>query len=205
MAFPVELASTLTGATVWQLNRWRQDGLLIPEVQDRRPPLYSFRDLVALRTVVWLKRATSLQRVRRALAHLDEFDLTDHPAAYTFATDGRTIAVDTPDGLVDLLQRPGQGAFSLADVYLSFRTTTGRLVPDFRRPRAHLEVNARRLGGWPTIADSRVPFDTIAELVEDESVGPRDVARFYPSVSEEAVRDAVDFAADVRSRRRAAG
>ena len=95
MVFPIELAATLSGASRTQLNRWRSTGLLVPEIQAYRPPLYSFRDLVALRAVVFLRAETSLQRVRRAFANLPEMNFSEHPAEYKLATDGRTIVIWT--------------------------------------------------------------------------------------------------------------
>ena len=62
MALPIGAASVLSGANVWQLERWRGPRLLVPEANAHRPPLHSFRDLVAPRTVVRLRAETSLQK-----------------------------------------------------------------------------------------------------------------------------------------------
>ena len=205
MAFPVELASVLTGASISQLRRWSSRGLIIPEVRPKRPMLYSFRDLVALRSVMWLRTETSLQRVRKALANLSAYDLTDHPSAYKFATDGRTISVWTDDGFMDLVQRPGQYEIhTLADFYRPFQNRAGEQVVDFERPMKYLRVNARRMGGWPTIEGTRVPYDSIASLLEGDEVTPAQVKRFYPAVSAAGARDAAAFGRLVEARRRSA-
>lgn len=107
MSFPVDLTAALSGATRHQLYRWRRTGLLVPEGSPTRPALYSFRDVVALRTVVRLRSETSLQKIRAAFAALPEFDLTDHPSRYRFATDGRSVAVQTEDGFLDLVKNKG--------------------------------------------------------------------------------------------------
>ena len=152
MSFPVELTAALSGASVHQLQRWRSSGLLMPELTDRKPALYSFRDVVALRTVVWLRSEVSLQKIRTAVSKLPEYDLTDHMSEYQFATDGRTIAVSTDEGYLDLVKKPGQyQLFNLAQIFEPFVAKSGENVVDFRRPREHLSVDARRLGGWPTI------------------------------------------------------
>lgn len=204
MSFPVELAAALSGASVHQLHRWRNTGLLVPEASQERPVQYSFRDLVAVRTVVRLRSETSLQKIRTAVMNLPEYDLTDHMSGYTFATNGKTIAVSTDDGFLDLVKKPGQyHLFSLADIYKPFTAKSGEHVVDFRRPRQHLQVDARRLGGWPTIEGTRVPYDTIAQVVDDVTVTADEVGHFYPGVSAEAARDAVDFDEYVRSRRKA--
>jgi uncharacterized protein (DUF433 family) len=202
MTFPIDLTSALTGASVYQLRRWRRTRLLVPEVRAYRPPLYSFRDVVAVRTVVWLRKEVSLQRIRRALANLPVFDFTEHPAQYKFATDGVSIGVlDEYDQVVDLVLKPGQiQVFSLAEVFRKFQTKQGQLVADFQQPKNHLEVRAARLGGWPTIANTRVPYDDVANLLREGDVTPDEVPSFYPSVSPEAALDALEFDREVRSR-----
>jgi uncharacterized protein (DUF433 family) len=173
--FPTNLTSVLTGASAGQLRHWNRTGLLVPEVATGSRLLYSFRDVVALRTVVRLRTETSLQKVRLAFATMPALDF-------------------------DLVANPGQyEIFSLADVFEPFRTKRGVTVVDFLHPRKRLEVRAGRMGGWPTIINTRVPYDTIADLVAGGDVALDQVSYYYPGVDAEAARDAVDFHASVRS------
>jgi uncharacterized protein (DUF433 family) len=201
--FPTDLTSTLTGASVRQLRRWNATGLLIPEVQARRRLRYSFRDVVALRTVVRLRsEAASLQKVRRAFANMPALDFTEHPSKYRFGTNGKTIVIADDDGnTTDLVGNPGQYQMhSLAEIFKPFRTNRGEAVVDFLRPRRHLEIRAGRMGGWPTIAATRIPYDTIANLLSGGDIAPEQVGYYYPEVDAEAARDALDFHSYVRSR-----
>lgn len=196
MSFPVDLAAVLSGASVSQLHNWRRTDLLRPETQSN-PVLYSFRDVVALRVFVKLRSEVPLQRVRKALNRLKEWDLAEHPSAYQLLTDGGSIFLVEEGRAVDLVRKPGQRVLlSLEDAFLPFDNLQGRHIVDFRRPRPRLEVREQRLGGWPTIADTRVPYDTVAKLVVG-GIDPVDVPRFYPTVSEQAARDAVDFQHEV--------
>lgn len=175
--------------------------MLVPQINAKRPPLYSFADLVLLRTVVHLRADTSIQKIRKALSNLSDFDLNEHPSEYRFGTDGRTVVVWTDETFMDLVRNPGQMVIvTLADIYEPFLSPRGEVVVDFRRPREHLEVNPRRLGGWPTIEGSRIGFDTISTLMEGGDLEPEQVAQFYPTVSPAAVADAVDFAKHVKDR-----
>ncbi len=199
MAFPLNLTATLTGASTHQLRRWSRDGILTPEGHPRRPMLYSFRDLIALRAIVFLRSETSLQRVRKALNNLDVMDLTEHPSEYTFATDGHTIGVldEANNAMVDLVKQPGQlSDISLAQTFDSFTTHSGKQVADFLQPRPRLAVNPRRMAGWPTIEGTRITYDTIADLVDGQSIRAEDVPLYYP-VTPADVADAVDFAREV--------
>ncbi|WP_160094591.1 DUF433 domain-containing protein [Rhodococcus sp. T7] len=198
MSFPIELTAALTGASVNQLRRWSRAGLVTPEIRPSRPMLYSFRDLVALRSVCYLRSEVSLQKVKTAFSNLSEHDLTEHPAAYRFATDGTTVVVWNEDRFMDLVKNPGQFELvTINDVYRSFTNSSDRVVSDFEHPRENLSVAPDRIGGWPTIRGTRVPFDTIADLVADGDVTADEVPDFYPTVSPSAVADAVSFQEEV--------
>jgi uncharacterized protein (DUF433 family) len=202
--FPAELASVLSGASMGQLAHWRSSGLLVPE-ESSNPVRYSFRDVVTLRTVMRLRTDLSLQKVRKAFANLPVYNFTEHPSEYRFGTDHKTIAVLDNEHWMDLVGKPGQyDVFTLADVFQPFTTQAGREVVDFRRPRKHIRVNGARMGGWPTIAGTRVAYDTVAILMEDGSLDAEDVNHFYPTVPVEAVGDAVELAEMVAAARSSA-
>lgn len=200
MAFPADLTSVLTGASIHQLRRWRSSGLAVPEVRESRPMLFSFRDVVALRTIVWLRSNISLQRIRTAFSNLDVLDFTEHPSKYKFATDGKTIVVADEAGLgVDLVKQPGQPSlFTLAEVFAAFDNIHAQPVVDFRRPRKNIAVNGRRMGGWPTVTGTRVTYDAVARLVDNKTVFIDDVPHFYPGVTAEAAADAISLSEQVQ-------
>lgn len=203
MSFPVDLTVTMTGVTRYQLQHWRKTELLVPEVNAYRPPLYSFRDLIALRTVARLRLEASLQKVRQAFKNLPVFELTEHPSAYQFATDGKSIAVWTDAGFMDVVKSPGQYHFyTFDDVFRPFVNKRGDEVIDFQAPRPKLSVDPHRLGGWPTIAGTRVPYDTIASALRGGDLRPEDVRHYYPGVSKAAAKDALSFADQVEAQRK---
>lgn len=194
MSFPVNLTSVLTGLTESQLRNLRKKEIVVPEVRKERPPLYSFRDLVALRSIARLRAEHSAQGIAKAFKNLDLEDLTEHPSMYKFGAVDGTIVIDRDGQAMDLLRRPGNMmAYTFEEVTRAFSGWRGKEVVDFNKPHRNVEVSYGRLGGWPTIADTRVPFDTISDLVDMKTVFPEDVQDFYPTVSEQAAADAVDF------------
>lgn len=198
MAFPLPLTSVLTGVTPSQLSRWRAKGLVIPEIRPYRPPLYSYRDLVLLRTMAYLRAETTAQRVTTAFSNLDLFHLTDHPAEYQFGTDGRTIFVEHEGKALDLVRRPGDiTLMPFTEVLDSFPNFKGEPVPSLANPADGIAVRPQRLAGWPTIENTRVPYDTISTLVDFHTVFPSDVSAHYPSVSEVQAQQALAFDAKV--------
>lgn len=199
MAFPVDLTSVLTGVTPSQLASWRRSGLLVPEVSSR-PVRYSFRDLAALRTLSRLRSDIPLQRIRKAFEGLSSLDLTDHPSKYVLASLDNTVVLVEDGEMWDLVRWRGHGVLAtLEDVFETFENFRGDTVVDFRRPRAHLEIREKRMGGWPTIADTRIPYDSIAALVA-HGADSETVTNLYPAVSAGAIEDAVSFGKQVADR-----
>ncbi|MGO4859617.1 DUF433 domain-containing protein [Arthrobacter sp. 2MCAF14] len=190
-----------------QLRHWRSTPtVLAPEIATKPRALYSFRDIVALRTFVRLRKELSLQRIRTALNTLEDYDLTEHPSSYQLVTDSKTVFLVDGEGpeVVDLVKRRGQTLLlSMADVFAPFTNLQGQDVVDFRYPRTNIEVRERRMGGWPTIAGTRLRYDTVALLLGDGSVDPEDAHYYYPAVTTQAALDAADFDSAVRARRTA--
>lgn len=194
MGYDIALTATLTGASVGQLQGWRRSKLMVPEVSAIKPVEYSFRDLVALRTIARLRARTSLQQIRKAFDSLPEFDLVDHPSEYRFASDGKSVKVWTDDGFMNLNKQRGQYEFyTFADIYEPFINKYNKLVRDFRNPMPHISVNPRCMGGYPTITGSRVPYTDIAELYRAGELEPGEISEYYPGITDEDARDAVEF------------
>lgn len=210
MAFDKALTSYLTGATEAQLTTWARKGLLAPEIVDGRRRYYSFRDLLALRTMAKLRSKVSLPKIRRAFDTMSELELTDHPSNYELVAHEDSIRLvenSNAEGHVvtDLVRDRTQTVLvSLDDVMAPFTNFRGDQVVDFRRPRPHLEVREGRMGGIPTAEGTRVTFDSIARLLESGEISPERVSDFYPTVSLEAALDAIDFARNLRPERRGA-
>ena len=94
MAYEPRMAAALSGATLAQLAYWRKpqqgkNAILRPEISARRPIAYSFRDIVAQRTFVYLREARPLQRIRKALNTLSELGETQHLSEYKLVANAR--------------------------------------------------------------------------------------------------------------------
>ena len=180
--FPLNLTSKLTGVTPYQLRSWSRSGLLVPEIRAKRPPIYSFRDLVALRSIAFLRAETSLQKIHKAFDNLNVLDMVEHPSEYSFGNDGKTIFVQGPDDeAIDLVR-------SLA--FINFRKQE---VPSFTAPAPHICVNPARIGGWPAIEGTRIGYDVIADLAGAQDPDVEYVIEYYPGLTTSAVESAIEF------------
>lgn len=209
MAYEPRVASALSGATIKQLAYWRSSErpVLVPEVSSRKRVLYSFRDLVALRTFVFLREQRPLQTIRKALDALAKIGETEHLSKYRLVAQGkRGITLVEGDRGVELVERPGQQVIviKLGEIMRAFPIDDFE-VPNLAKPRKKLSVNPEVRSGRPVVAGTRVDYELVAGLVDD-GVPPMEIKGYYPSVTADAARDAASFADHVEraGRRQAA-
>jgi uncharacterized protein (DUF433 family)/DNA-binding transcriptional MerR regulator len=204
VAYATKMAVALSGATVSQLRHWRaaQTGpLLAPEISTTPKAVYSFRDVLALRTFVRLRENASLQNIRTAIGNLRDIGEADHLAAYGLVSD-RTgnIQLLTNDEAVSLGSNRGQLQLIavIGEVIEPFAVRAGVLVPHLLRPRPGLTVDPETQGGTPVIAGTRVPYDAVASLMRD-GLFAEQITEYYPAVQASAAYDALEFARYVDS------
>ncbi|MCI0687239.1 MAG: DUF433 domain-containing protein [Sporichthyaceae bacterium] len=197
MAFSPAMTAALSGATVRQLGYWRKASrrgtLLVPEISVQPLVLYSFRDIVALRSFVYLRRSHSLQAIRKAVNSLRQLGEQQHVSTYKLVSTGDSIVLVQGDELTELAGKPGHRVIAtLLEILEPFSAREGVVVPRLFNPRPNLEVDPDVRGGVPVIAGTRVPYDIVAGLVND-GMTLAQIREFYPSVSDAAVIDAADF------------
>ena len=205
MAYATHIAAALSGTTMRQLSYWRtktgSDPLLLPELSSDSRTLYSFCDVVALRTMAYLREEVSLQRIRKAVFTLRDLGNREHLAQYTLVAADGSIVLVTQSGAIDLVKQPGQQVMAeMSEVLAPFVNANGVEVPDLFQPREQVSVDQEVLAGYPVIAGTRIPFDLVAGLVSD-GVPPSEVAGYYAGVSEAAAEQAADYASYVESLR----
>ncbi len=133
-------AQRIAGITYRQLDYWTRTELVTPSVKDAHGSgsqrLYSFQDLATLKVIKrLLDTGVSLQRVRKAVEHLNRMDRRPH--GVTLMSDGHGVyEAHSPEAVVDLLKN-GQGVFaiSLDAVWDDLETDVGAPRPA-RRARA---------------------------------------------------------------------
>lgn len=114
-----------------------------------------------------------------------------------------TCAPPSPGPVVSSAQGPGHPEGGVIVVAYStcmepFTPRPGVVVPRLLRPAEHVEIDPATQGGHPVITGTRVPYEAVAELLED-GVQLERIQDYYPSVSPEAARDAAAFARYVDS------
>src|SRR5690349_22928317 len=99
-AYTADRAAALAGVPLSTVHYWARNEILVPSVSPTRVKLWSYTDLMGLRTIYWLRQrkvttegwgvpATTMPAVRQALSLLRELDL----ALWT-EDGGPSVAVD---------------------------------------------------------------------------------------------------------------
>lgn len=108
----------LVGISYRQLDYWARTGLVRPSIRDAggsgTQRLYSFQDLVLLRTIKnLLDTGVSLQSIRKSIDYLRR-SMGEEPTGVTLMSDGRRVyACTSEDEIIDLV-KSGQGVFAIA-------------------------------------------------------------------------------------------
>jgi len=131
-------AVRIAGISYRQLDYWTRTGLITPSVNDAHGSgsqrLYSFQDLATLKVIKrLLDTGVSLQRVRKAVEHLNK--MRRRPHGVTLMSDGNGVyEAHSPEAVVDLLKN-GQGVFaiSLDAVWNDVQTDVDAARPKARR------------------------------------------------------------------------
>lgn len=174
-----------------------------------RVKLWSYADLMGLRTIQWLRHvkehpragevpSASMNAVRRALAALAELDL-----GLWSEGGGPRVAVDSAGRVFVLseggpLAPDGQQALDgdMLDLIAPFDVAQQR-GPDLCAPRPHLRIVPGKLGGAPHVHGTRLESEALAALSE-RGMTRGAITRLYPQVAGEAIDDALDLEAQLR-------
>lgn len=199
-AYNAERAAALSGVPKSTVHYWARHGHLEPSVATR-PRLWSFTDLLALRTIYWLRQtkkafdrevpATSMPKVQRALKRIQhlELDLFEDEHAIVAVTLSGEVVINTrslPAHLVDgqYLQP------EVVDILGPFEGWEGAKGPDLRRPRPTLRIVPQRISGAPHIDGTRLQTQAIYAL-KVRGFTVEQMARLYPFASLDSLNESI--------------
>jgi len=192
------------------VHYWARREILVPSISDVRIKLWSYSDLMSLRTIAWLRATktapdgqdvpgTAMRAVRRALNELAELDLD------LWTEDvGPSVAVDRGGNIVldpqtDPQHADGQRLLDADQFQLlrPFEITRELRGPDLVSPRPRLRIVPGKLSGAPHVHRTRIETEALAALARRGLTSDRIVA-LYPVIETADVRDALDLESDLQ-------
>ncbi|GAA1860346.1 hypothetical protein GCM10009836_45610 [Pseudonocardia ailaonensis] len=200
LAVTRDSAARIARLSLRQVDYWASTGVLEPTTDRRLSPgtrvrLYSFVDLLALMAAAEMKaRGISLQHIRAVVEHLRTRGYERPLTELVFATVGRQIYFQHPDGSWEGDVRPDQ---IVMHQVLDLAPLRNRIESEATERAADTggRVERRRgaMGGKVLVAGTRVPVETVVRYLEAGRSVEQILASF-PSLT----------AADVRAARRGA-
>ena len=199
--YSAERASQLAGVPVSTIYDWQRNAVYVPDFAGGQPMAWSYRDLVYLRLLAWLRqgkmpRPMASDHVRRFKRYVEQGNEVD-----VIRADSRTFLVD--DENVSRFTGTTVLFASLLDAFDRLATVEdlghGRLWgPNLVTPSAHTYISPWVLCGDPCIEESRVPTSAVFALRTERGLTNADVIDLYPGLAEDAAEDA--YALETRLR-----
>jgi DNA-binding transcriptional MerR regulator/uncharacterized protein (DUF433 family) len=188
-------AAALSGVPKRTLTWWAEKGYYRPSISPApRPRLWSWYDLIALRTIDWLRqpgegiKGVPLHRILEALEEMDRRGLS--------RADLHNLVVKTEGGIpflkVDqqLVRADSGGQIGMRDVLAVVEPY--KVGPDLLQPRPLLRIIPGKLHGEPHLLNTRISSATIYAL-HANGFDLRQIRAMYPEAEEEALAQAVDL------------
>ena len=204
-AYTADRAAALSGVPKTTIHWWAREEILVPSVSAVRVKLWSYGDLLGLRTIAWLRATktdedgyripkTAMPMVRRALAELRSLDLHMWTGEST-----PNVGVDRAGAIVlepaaDARRLDGQRLIDaeVFEVLRPFDLGVDRAGPDLVRPRPRVRIVPGKLAGAPHVKDTRVETEALAALLT-RGLNNFSISRLYPILDLEDVDDALDL------------
>jgi uncharacterized protein (DUF433 family) len=202
-AYTAERAAALSGVPKSTVHHWARKEWLVPSVSPTRVRLWSYTDLMGLRTIYWLRHPkptpdgveippTPMSAVREALAELDRIDLDlwheEHGYMVRVNREGEVYVGRAEDSTPLDRQLPLENL----DLIEPFESEAGIRGPDLIAPRSRLRIIAGKLAGAPHILRTRLETEALA-AISRRGIDKEKVHRLYANFDRAAIDQALDL------------
>ncbi len=192
--YTADRAAQLSGVPKSTVYDWQRSKVFVPDYAGGSPMAWSYRDLVYLRVLAWLRqnrmpRPNASRHVAQLKAHIAE----GNTVAQVWA-DSRHMGIDG-DG-ADQFEAPGVlfpeflASFNIADA-LDEEFGQQRLWgPDLVTPTALTYISPWVLGGDPCVDGTRIQTASVFTLRTERGLSTDDVLELYPDLDSHRIDDA---------------
>lgn len=215
--YTADRAAALSGVPKSTVHYWARKEYLVPSVSAERVKLWSYADLMGLRTIYWLRQPkhasdgrdvprTAMPAVLRALDALHELDLslwTEEGAPRVAVDRGGHVWLRDERGAVQTLEGQRPLAAEWLDLIEPFSTWEGTRGPNLQAPKPHLRIVPGKLSGSPHIVSTRIETIAISALRE-RGLDHEKIHQLYPVVAPVAIAEAIDLERQLRANLKAA-
>ena len=196
LAFPDTQARRLAGVSMRRLRYWEEVGLVVPSIKRRLSEhntvrLYSYQDLLALLVVSALRteRNMSLQKIRRVVTHLRSRGYQAPLRELKFATVGREIYVQHPDGRWEGDLRPDQIVIVEVILLDPLRLRIGKAAARPAEDAGRIEKRRGVHASAPVFAGTRIRVATVQRYLQ-QGYQTEAILEAFPDLSMADVEEA---------------
>lgn len=197
-AFSVEQVHKLTGLSPGNLIDWDASGFFSPSYayEKRRSPysrIYSFEDVVGLRTLAMLRERVSMQHLKEAATRLKAHNGKPWSQLTLYVLNGEVHFKRPDSGIIEGAVSGQYGAtIPLESVATEMRAKAEELKK--RDPATVGKFDRKRfvMGGAPVIAGTRILVESVRSLA-DAGYTPAQILREYPDLELADVHAAMEF------------
>lgn len=213
-AYDAKRAAALSGVPLSTVYECARNGPVRPSVATSKLKLWSFGDLLLLRSVYWLRHAKVVDEHSVAASPMEQIRTALREAAagdrklWALAADGRPqlrLLVDASGRLYHVAEPisavGGQGLVGSRDELdlLGPFVVDEASGPDLVRPRERLRIVPGKCGGEPHLVGTRLETRTLFALAM-RGLDVEEIHRMYPDDDPVAMAEAVEFEGDLSPR-----
>jgi DNA-binding transcriptional MerR regulator len=196
LAFPDTRAAALAGVSMRRLRYWEETGLIVPSIKRQLSPantirLYAYQDLLSLLVVgaLRIERQMPLQQIRRVVEHLHSRGYHAPLRELRFATLGREMYFQHPDGSWEGDLQPDQ--IVLVET-LRLDPLRARIEAASKRPEEAAGHVVKRRGvhaSAPVFAGTRIRVSTVQDYLKN-GFGTEAIQKAFPDLTTEDIEEA---------------
>jgi uncharacterized protein (DUF433 family) len=197
--YNVARTSQLSGIPVSTLYEWSRHNAYVADFEKSTPMSWSYRDLVFLRLLAWLRQrgmerrlaSGQVERLKSAFSSGLDIQYLYADRHSLFYEDERSdresgYSILPFDDISALL-----GVFNLLEPINELGGNRGKLwAPDLQSPSRHTRISPFVLAGDPCIVETRVPTSSIHALRISRGLSVNEIMDLYPILTTESIEDA---------------
>lgn len=195
-----ERAAQLSGVPRSTVYDWRRENVYIPDFEGASPAAWSYRDLVFLRLLAWLRQLGMPRPIAASAVAEVKLMVAKGIEIRRIAADRRTLVLDDDDstrvGRQNLL--PFDNLISLFRSFdllepieeLRHNGQSRLWAPDLVSPSEHTFISPWILAGDPCVQETRIPTMAIHTLRNERGLSTVEIIELYPGLTTNAADDA---------------
>lgn len=197
-AFSLDQVSRLTGLSVGRLIDWDASNFYRPSLayEKRRSPysrIYSFEDLVSLRTLSLLRQRVSMQHLRKAAEKLKHHSGKPWSELTLYVLNKEVHFQQPRGGAIEGAVSGQYGAtIPLQSVAAEMQDRAEALKSRDPNTVGKLEKNRFVMGGEPVVAGTRILAASVRALA-DAGYSPQEILAEYPDLQLADVHSVLNF------------